>query len=254
MEMSPGKSRRISSNPSVRDEDVAARYQEMFPSDGTHAKRTTTVDEIKLQQGPFRIPASCHADAGHSVVGSSAGISTGEFSESLEAGFPSERARHFVREPIKTSNPELGENLTPEPVDGFIPPTLENFPTEPLGSVSPVAREILVAVFVFLFAVIGFTVGLTVGRGPLGRTLRDTQKSVLVVDDTSPVLPNLAGEATSSTYIPAGGRYPRYACSNSARIAPRKHIRSIPQCTTSRFSYPAETDWSIFSSYEPIPH
>jgi hypothetical protein len=202
MEISPGKSRRISSNPSVRDEDVAARYQEMFPSDGTHAKRTTTVDEIKLQQGPFRIPASCHADAGHSVVGSSAGISTGEFSESLEAGFPSERARHFVREPIKTSNPELGENLTPEPVDGFIPPTLENFPTEPLGSVSPVAREILVAVFVFLFAVIGFTVGLTVGRGPLGRTLRDTQKSVLVVDDTSPVLPNRPGEATSSTYIP----------------------------------------------------
>ena len=59
-----------------------------------------------------------------------------------------------------------------------------------------------VAAFVFLFAVIGLTVGLTVGRGPLGRRIRDAQKSILAVDARSPALPNRAGETTSSTSTP----------------------------------------------------
>src|SRR4029077_5158493 len=59
-----------------------------------------------------------------------------------------------------------------------------------------------VAAFVFLFAVIGLTVGLTVGRGPLGRRLRDAQKSIVAVDATSPALPNRPGETTSPTSTP----------------------------------------------------
>ena len=55
---------------------------------------------------------------------------------------------------------------------------------------------------VFLFAVISFAVGLTVGRGPLGKRLRDAQKSILAVDATSPALPNRPGETTSPTSTP----------------------------------------------------
>src|ERR1700674_3487314 len=45
-----------------------------------------------------------------------------------------------------------------------------------------------VAAVVFLFVVISLTVGLTVGRGPFGKRLWDTQKSVPAVDATSPAL------------------------------------------------------------------
>jgi hypothetical protein len=170
------------------------------------------------------------------------------------------------------------EGLTPAPVENLIPATLENSPTETIGSVfleqdqtSPpeliaytvsqaseiVTPEILdanppsfvedlqervhhhapvagfgpqvrtgklessadrienspsrlyvleisgfqVAAIVFLFAVISLTVGLTVGRGPLGKRLRDAQKS-MAVDATSPAPPNHSGETTSRTATP----------------------------------------------------
>jgi len=54
----------------------------------------------------------------------------------------------------------------------------------------------------FLFAVMGFTVGLTVGRGPLGKRLREPQKSMLAVDATSPALSNRPDELTSRTSTP----------------------------------------------------
>jgi hypothetical protein len=185
-------------NKAQLEADVQApRYEGMFPSESTYAKHTT-VDGIKLPEGPLPILAVSHSDAGHSVIGSAGGISTSDFPQPLEASFPSERARHFVPEPIKTSLPELSETPTEESVNGFIPTTLENFPTELIVSVSPVAREILGAIFVLLFAVIGFTLGITVGRGRLGRSLRDTEKSILADDATSP-----ARETTSSTSTPS---------------------------------------------------
>jgi TonB family protein len=279
LEISSRKSRRIFSNPSVRDEEVAARYAEMFPSESTYAKHTTTVDEIKSQQGPLPIPPGTHTGTGVSMFGAAAEISTGDVPQSLAASFPSEHAENFAPEPIRAPIPELSEGLTPGPVESLIPATLENIPTEPIGSVSPdrlqtslpeiitrttpqaseiVAREILdasalslvedlqdkvhhhtpvtglgpqvrtgrvessvdrvedspshfhvleisgfqVAAFVFLFAVFGLTVGLTVGRGPFGRRLRDAQKSILAVDATSPALPNRPGETTSPTPTP----------------------------------------------------
>ena len=279
LEISSRKSRRIFSNSSVRDEEVSTRYAKMFPSESTDAIHTTPVDEIKPQQGPLPIPAATPTDAGVSMFGSAAEISIGDFPQSLEASFPSEPARNFAPEPIKTSIPELSEGLAPEPVESHVPATLENFPTEPIGSFSLdqvqtsspqlmartapqasqiVAREILdasalslvedlqekvhrhtpvadfgpqvrtdkvessvdriedspshfhvleisgfqVAAFVLLFAVIGFTAGLTVGRGPIGKRLRDAQKSILAVDATSPALLNHPDETTSQTSTP----------------------------------------------------
>src|ERR1022692_1930926 len=284
LEISSRKSRRIFSNPSDRDEKAAAHYGEIFPSESTYAKHTATVDEIKPQPGPLPIPAGTHTDAGVSMFGSAAEISTGDVPQSLAASFPSEHAKNFAPEPIKTSIPELSEDLTPEPVGILIPATLENFPTEPIGCFSPdqvqtsspeliartapqaseiVAPEILdasglslvedlqenvhhhipvlgfglqvptgkvesspdriddspsylnvpelsaergfgfqLAALAFLFAVMGFTVALTVGRGPLGKRLRDPQKSMLAVDATSPALPNRPDEVTSRTSTP----------------------------------------------------
>src|ERR1700751_5618793 len=141
-------------NKTQREEDLRApRYEGMFPSESTYAKHTT-VDGIKLEEGPLPIPAVSHFDAGHSVIGSAGGISPSDFPQRLEASSPSEQARHFVPVPIKTSLPELSETPTEESVDGFIPTTLENLPTDPIVSVSPVAREIMGAIFVLLFAVI----------------------------------------------------------------------------------------------------
>jgi Gram-negative bacterial TonB protein C-terminal len=270
---------RIVLNPSVRDEEAAARYSEMFPSESTYAKHAISVDEIKPQQRPLPIPAATPTDVGVSMCGSGAEISTGDVPQSLKASFPSEAAKNIAPEPIKTVIPKLSESLTPEPVQSLTAATLENFPTEPMGSVSPdrvqtslpemIARtarqaseiaacEILdasplsraedlqekvhrrtpaagfgtqvrtdrvewsadriedssshfnvleisgfrVAAFVLLFVVIGFTVGLTMGRGPLGKSPRDAQKSILAVNATSPAPPNRPGEMTSPISTP----------------------------------------------------
>jgi hypothetical protein len=56
--------------------------------------------------------------------------------------------------------------------------------------------------FVFLFAVISLPIGLTVGRGPLGHWLRDTQKSIFAVQVTSPALPDRPVETASRTSTP----------------------------------------------------
>jgi TonB family protein len=58
------------------------------------------------------------------------------------------------------------------------------------------------AAFVILFAVISLTVGLTVGRGSLGKRLRDAQKSTLLADVRSPALPNRPSETTSRASTP----------------------------------------------------
>jgi len=137
LEISSRKSRRIFSNPAVRDEEAAARYAEIFPSESTYAKQTTEVDEIKPQRGPLPIPAGTHTDPGVSMFGSAGEISTGDVPQSLEAIFPSEHAKNFAPEPIKTSIPEPGECLTSEPVERLIPAILETIPTEQNGSFSP---------------------------------------------------------------------------------------------------------------------
>jgi len=59
-----------------------------------------------------------------------------------------------------------------------------------------------VAAIMFLFAVISLAVGLTVGRDPLGKRLRDAEKSILAADATSPALPNRPDETTWETSTP----------------------------------------------------
>lgn len=59
----------------------------------------------------------------------------------------------------------------------------------------------------FLFAVTSFTVGLTVGRGPLGKRLREAPKSLLAADAKPPTLPDQtdpyqADESSSQTPVP----------------------------------------------------
>jgi len=62
--------------------------------------------------------------------------------------------------------------------------------------------QVATIALVFFFAVIALTVGLIVGRGPLGKRLWDTQKSMPTVDATPPALPNRPGETTSRTSAP----------------------------------------------------
>lgn len=64
------------------------------------------------------------------------------------------------------------------------------------------AFQVNVFALLFLFAVTAFTVGLTVGRGPVGRRLRDAPKSLLATDAKPPTLPDQADESTSRTPPP----------------------------------------------------
>src|SRR4030095_13654454 len=61
-----------------------------------------------------------------------------------------------------------------------------------------------VAVFgiLFLFAVLAFTVGLTVGRGPLGSRFREVPKSMLAGDTKPPAQPDQTDDLTPPAPIP----------------------------------------------------
>jgi protein TonB len=64
------------------------------------------------------------------------------------------------------------------------------------------AFQVAVCALLFLFAVIAFTVGLTVGRGALGRRLRGAPKSIVAIAAKPPTLPDQADESTSRTPTP----------------------------------------------------
>ena len=61
------------------------------------------------------------------------------------------------------------------------------------------AFQVNVFALLLLFAVTSFTVGLTVGRGPLPRRLREAPKSLLATDAKPPTLTEEADDATSRT-------------------------------------------------------
>jgi hypothetical protein len=62
--------------------------------------------------------------------------------------------------------------------------------------------QVAALAFVFFFAAIALTVGLTMGRGPFAKRLWGTQKSKPTVDAKLPALPNRPGETTSPTSAP----------------------------------------------------
>jgi periplasmic protein TonB len=66
------------------------------------------------------------------------------------------------------------------------------------------AFQVAAFALLFLFAVIAFAVGLTVGRGPLGRRLRESPNSMLAIDAKSPTLPDQADGSISRPRTPPG--------------------------------------------------
>ena len=56
---------------------------------------------------------------------------------------------------------------------------------------------------VFLFAVISLPIALTVGRGPLGQWIQDTQKSILAIHPASPASPDHPDETASQASTPS---------------------------------------------------
>ena len=64
------------------------------------------------------------------------------------------------------------------------------------------AFQVAVCGLLFLFAVIAFTVGLTVGRGAIGRRPRGAAKSIVAIAAKPPTLPDQADESTSRTPTP----------------------------------------------------
>lgn len=157
--------------------------------------------------------------------------------------FPTEPIRSVFPEQEPLSSPELfthaasqaSEIVRHETLDASPLPHVEDLPKRlhhrtPVASFRPQVRtgqvapsqdhikdssshffvlkisEFRVAGFalMFLFAVIGFTVGLIMGRGRPGKPLRDTQKSILSMDTKSPALPDRPVETTSRTSTPLG--------------------------------------------------
>ena len=72
----------------------------------------------------------------------------------------------------------------------------------------------------FLFAVIAFTVGLTVGRGSQGRRLREAPKSMVASVAKAPAPPNQAGESASRTPAPPAASSHDSAGTNRLDVAP----------------------------------
>src|SRR5260370_23423152 len=102
------------------------------------------------------------------------------------------------------------------PVAGFSPQVRTGKVESSAGRIenSPSSLYVLeisgfqVAAVMFMFAVISLSVGLTVGRGPLGMRHRDTQQSIPAVDATSPALLNRPGESTlRASTLPAANTF-----------------------------------------------
>ncbi len=136
-------------------------------------------------------------------------------SPELIAHTASQASEIVTPEILHANPPSLVEDLQEKvhhhtPVAGFGPQvrtrkvesSADRIKDSPLHSYVLEISGFQVAALMILFAVISLTVGLTAGRGPLGKRLRDAQKSILAVDATSPALPNRPGETTSRTSTP----------------------------------------------------
>jgi hypothetical protein len=137
LEIVPREPSGIFSKPSGRDEASAARWAQMFPSESACAKPTISVDQIEFHQRELAIPASTLIDASVSTFGSAAEVLTGHVPHSQEPSFQSEPARDCVPEPIKAVLPELGESLTPDPIQSRPLATPENQPVVPIEDSAP---------------------------------------------------------------------------------------------------------------------
>ncbi len=181
LEISFRKSRRIFSNPSIGDEEKAASYVEMFPSESAHAKHAISVDEIKPQQGPLPATVRLTTDPGDSMLHSAAKISTGHLPQTFS--LPQVQTAAVLAAPSAPDTPVIVD------VSGL-----------------------QVAALVFLFAVIGLIIGIaatrasvdvltSLGRSPFGKQMRlrspspHTQSASGPPSDSAPIV---ASTETSS--------------------------------------------------------
>ncbi len=208
-------------NPTVRDEEAAARYAEMFPSESTYAKHT--IDRV--QTSPPEKIARTAPQASEIAAGEILGASPLFLVEDVQ-----EKAHHHT--PVGGSGPPVRTDRVEWSAD-----RIEDSPSR--FNVLEISG-FKVAAFVFLFVVIGFTVGLTMGRGPLGKTPRDAQKSILAVNATSPALPNRPAKTTSPISTP-----PAASISNTPAVNPpaleKEELRAESPSAPSLNARPADS-------------
>jgi hypothetical protein len=179
LEISSRKSRRIFSNPSVRDEEAAAHYAEMFPSEKIYAKHPIPVDKNKPQQDPFPTPVRSNTDPGDSMLRAAAKISTGDLPQTLS--LPQVQTASDLVAPSASNTPVAGigwQARTDEvksSADGAGDSASHPYIFDLSG--------LQVAALVFLFAVIGLIIGIaatkasvdvlaSLGRGPFRKQVR----------------------------------------------------------------------------------
>ncbi|HXL22618.1 MAG TPA: TonB family protein [Candidatus Dormibacteraeota bacterium] len=117
-----------------------------------------------------------------------------------------------------------------------------------------------VAAVVFFFAVISLAVGLTAGRGALGKRLWDTQNSIPTLDATSPALLNRPGEATSRTSTPSASAQSLHARpeDSAARVGPTAPssaitTRSFPDSDNPEASPERKSSTGLIARTAPPP-
>lgn len=134
--------------------------------------------------------------------------------------FITERVAHAASQQLEIENTEITDtdsSLVPEPRDeeGDGSPALSDFepqvqrghsfaePIEGSSSRFPAltisAFQVNVFAILLLFAATAFTVGLTVGRGPVGKRLREPPQSLIAADAKPPTLPDQPDQADESS-------------------------------------------------------
>ena len=170
-------------NPSIRDEETAARYAEMFPSESTYAKHAIDRVQTSPPEKIARTAPQASEIAASETLDASPLFLVEDFQEKGHQHAP---AADFGTQ-VRTNRVEWSADRIEDSSSHFNVFEISGF---------------RVAAFVFLFVVIGFTVGLTMGRGPLGKRPQDAQKSILAVNATSPAPPNRLAETTSPISTP----------------------------------------------------
>ena len=133
-----------------------------------------------------------------------------------------ERMAHTASQQFESENSEIVEEdpallVEPPREEGSRSPAFAVFAaqvragqsfTEPIGASSwrfPALKistfHVNVFAILFLFAATAFTVGLTVGRGPVGKRLREPPQSLLVTDAKPPALPDAMPDASDESTL-----------------------------------------------------
>jgi len=182
-QISAPKKRVIFSNPSVCDDETAARFEKMFPSESTLTKPTALEHEIKPEQNPVEAPGESDNVTGDSVVVSAAETSRGalSFEEDLHERVFRRTAVAGLRPRVRPDKAGSRANHLDDPTSPFRIFEISGFQA---------------AAFVFLIATICLTAG-TLGHSLLGRRVQETQKSTGAGGATSSATSNRVGQTPS---------------------------------------------------------